>query len=33
MTDLEGRPTWTSRQVVTTNGALHDQVLEQLAGG
>jgi histidinol-phosphatase len=33
MTDLEGRPTWTSRQVVTTNGLLHDQVLEQLTGG
>lgn len=31
MTDLSGRSSWTSQQVLTTNGALHDQVLELLA--
>jgi histidinol-phosphatase len=31
MTDLEGRPSWTSPQVVTTNGALHAAVLELLS--
>lgn len=32
MTDHEGRPTWTSPQVVTSNGRLHDAVLAQLTG-
>jgi histidinol-phosphatase len=30
MTDLDGRPSWSGPQVVTTNGLLHDQVLEML---
>jgi histidinol-phosphatase len=30
MTDLDGRPSWSGPQVVSTNGALHDQVLELL---
>ena len=30
MTDLDGRPSWTGPQAVTTNGILHDHVLEML---
>jgi histidinol-phosphatase len=33
MTDLEGRPTWTSPQALTSNGVLHDRVLELIRGG
>jgi len=33
MTDLEGRPSWTSPQALTSNGVLHAAILEQLAGG
>lgn len=32
MTDLEGQPSWAGPQAVTTNGALHDRVLELLVG-
>lgn len=31
MTDLEGRPSWLSPQVLTSNGLLHDEVLEILS--
>ena len=31
MTDLEGRPSWSGPQVVSSNGLLHQQVLELLA--
>ncbi len=31
MTDLEGRSTWTSPQVLTSNGLLHDELLGLLA--
>ena len=31
MTDLEGRPSWSGPQVVSSNGLLHDQVLALLA--
>ena len=30
MTDLDGHPSWSGPQVVSTNGRLHDQVLEML---
>ncbi len=30
MTDLDGRPSWTSPQVLTSNGLLHDHVLRML---
>jgi histidinol-phosphatase len=30
MTDLDGRPSWSGPQVVSTNGLLHEQVLELL---
>jgi histidinol-phosphatase len=30
MTDLAGQPSWSGPQVLTTNGALHDRVLEML---
>ena len=30
MTDLEGHPSWSGPQVVSSNGLLHDQVLELL---
>ncbi len=30
MTDLSGRPSWTDPQILTSNGALHDQLLETL---
>jgi histidinol-phosphatase len=33
MTDLEGRSSWSGPQVVSTNGLLHDQVLEMLESG
>jgi histidinol-phosphatase len=32
MTDLEGRPSWFGPYAVTTNGLLHDTVLEALQG-
>jgi histidinol-phosphatase len=32
MTDLSGRSSWTGPQILTTNGAMHDQVLELLEG-
>jgi histidinol-phosphatase len=32
MTDLDGRPSWSGPQVLTTNGQLHDRVLSILAG-
>jgi histidinol-phosphatase len=32
MTDLEGRPSWIGRQVLTTNGVLHGTILGQLTG-
>jgi histidinol-phosphatase len=32
MTDLAGQPTWSSRQVLSTNGLVHDRVLELLDG-
>ena len=32
MTDLAGRPSWSGPQVLTTNGALHDRMLELLEG-
>ena len=32
MTDLDGRPSWTGPQVLTSNGRLHDRVLGLLAG-
>lgn len=32
MTDLDGRPTWTSPQVLTSNGVLHEALLELVAG-
>ena len=31
MTDLDGRPTWTGPQVLTSNGMLHDELLQVLA--
>ena len=31
MTDLEGRSSWTSPQVLTSNGRLHDELLDILA--
>lgn len=33
MTDLDGRPSWSGPQVLTTNGPLHDPLLDLLAGG
>jgi histidinol-phosphatase len=33
MTDLEGRPGWTSPQALTSNGLLHDRLLGVLSGG
>ena len=30
MTDLEGRPSWSGPQAVSTNGLLHDRILEML---
>ena len=30
MTDLQGRPSWSGPQVVSSNGSLHDRVLELL---
>ena len=33
MTDLSGRSSWTGAQILTTNGALHDEVLELLEEG
>jgi histidinol-phosphatase len=30
MTDLQGNPSWSGPQVVSSNGALHDRVLEML---
>lgn len=32
MTDLDGRPSWTGPQVVSSNATLHDRFLEILAG-
>ena len=32
MTDLSGQPTWSSPQVLTSNGLVHDRVLELLDG-
>ena len=32
MTDLAGRPSWSGPQVLTTNGGLHDRILELLEG-
>ena len=32
MTDLAGRPTWSSPQVLSTNGLVHDRVLQLLDG-
>lgn len=32
MTDLEGRPTWSGPQVLSTNGVLHNAILETLMG-
>ena len=32
MTDLAGRPSWSGPQVLTTNGRLHDRILELLEG-
>ena len=32
MTDLAGRPSWSGPQVLTTNGKLHDRILEMLEG-
>ena len=32
MTDLDGTPSWTSPRILTTNGILHDTILERLAG-
>lgn len=32
MTDLNGRPSWSGPQVVTSNGLLHERVLEMLEG-
>ena len=32
MTDLEGRPSWTAANVLTSNGILHDELLELLRG-
>lgn len=31
MTDLDGRPTWTERRVVTSNGLVHDELLQLLS--
>ena len=31
MTDLAGTPSWTAANVLTSNGPLHDQLLELLA--
>jgi histidinol-phosphatase len=31
MTDLEGQPSWTARNVLTSNGHLHDELLDLLA--
>jgi hypothetical protein len=30
MTNLDGRPSWTDRQLVTTNGLVHDELLALL---
>jgi len=32
MTDLDGRPSWTAPNVLTSNGLLHDRLLELLKG-
>jgi histidinol-phosphatase len=32
MTDLAGRSSWSGPQILTTNGVLHDQILELLEG-
>lgn len=32
MTDLEGRPSWTASNVLSSNGLLHDRLLELLEG-
>lgn len=32
MTDPDGRPSWTDPRVLTSNGALHDELLELLSG-
>lgn len=32
MTDLDGTPTWTAPNVLSSNGALHDELLELLRG-
>ncbi|MCV0403823.1 MAG: histidinol-phosphatase [Chloroflexi bacterium] len=33
MTDLDGRDSWSGPQVVTSNGVLHERILEVLRGG
>lgn len=33
MTDLDGRDSWSGPQVVTSNGLLHDRILEVIRGG
>lgn len=32
MTDLEGRPSWTASNILSSNGLLHDEILALLAG-
>jgi histidinol-phosphatase len=33
MTDLEGHPSWTAANVLSSNGLLHDELLALLTGG